>query len=29
VVCAAGDEPVPLILDRLDRLRAVRRNNRR
>jgi hypothetical protein len=23
VVCAAGDEPVPLILDRLDRLRAV------
>jgi hypothetical protein len=29
VVCAAGNEPVPLILDRLDRLRAVRRNNRR
>jgi uncharacterized protein (DUF58 family) len=23
VVCAAGDEPIPLILDRLDRLRAV------
>jgi uncharacterized protein (DUF58 family) len=25
VVCAAGDEPVPLILDRLDRLRTVGR----
>jgi uncharacterized protein (DUF58 family) len=23
VVCAAGDEPIPLILDRLDRLRSV------
>ena len=23
VVCAAGDEPIPLILDRLDRLRAI------
>ena len=25
VVCAAGDEPVPLILERINRLRTLRR----